>query len=121
MFVAFCGYRVLHVIERWAWVPVVLAFILLTSFGGRHLGAATSFASDVPATAANVLSFLSIIVGFTISWSGCSGDFNTYMRCGIYYFAFFFCPTDLLSLTARTFPQLPSRSTPSSASTCRAA
>ncbi|GAA6003708.1 uncharacterized protein JCM10292_000696 [Rhodotorula paludigena] len=80
MFVSFCGYRVLHLVERWLWLPIMISFVLLAGFGGRHLGAATSFASDIPATAANVLSFVSIVVGFTISWSGCSADFNTYMR-----------------------------------------
>ncbi|GAA5967699.1 hypothetical protein JCM11641_005739 [Rhodosporidiobolus odoratus] len=80
MVISFCGYRVLHAVERWAWLPVVFSFILLAGFGGRHLGAATSFAVDEPASAANVLTFLSIVVGFTISWSGCSADFNTYMR-----------------------------------------
>lgn len=81
MGISFCGYKVLHHVERWAWLPVILSFVLLAGFGGRHLGAATTFASEAPATAANVLSFLSIIVGFTISWSGCSADFNTYMKC----------------------------------------
>jgi len=80
MFISFCGYRVLHMIERWAWLPIIISFILLTAFGARHLDAAPSFASDVPATAASVLSFISIVVGFTISWSGCSSDFNTWMR-----------------------------------------
>ncbi|POY75118.1 hypothetical protein BMF94_1748 [Rhodotorula taiwanensis] len=80
MLVSFCGYRVLHVMERWAWIPVTLAFILLAGFGARHLGSAPSFAAGEPATAGMVLSFVSIIVGFTISWSGCAADFNTYMR-----------------------------------------
>lgn len=86
MFVSFCGYRVLHLVERWLCtsrhvaslysrsantprispgLPIMISFVLLAGFGGRHLGAATSFASDIPATAANVLSFVSIVVGFT--------------------------------------------------------
>ncbi|GAA5865725.1 hypothetical protein JCM8547_002758 [Rhodosporidiobolus lusitaniae] len=110
MFISFCGYKVLHVVERWAWLPVVLAFILLAGFGGRHLGYATSFATEAPATAANVLSFLSIIVGFTISWSGCSADFNTYMRPDIpsttvclYTFAGLYLPCCLIQLMGAAF------------------
>ncbi|GAA6041126.1 hypothetical protein JCM8097_004128 [Rhodosporidiobolus ruineniae] len=110
MIISFCGYRVLHSVERWAWLPVVLAFILLAGFGGRHLGAATSFAVDTPATAANVLSFLSIIVGFTISWSGCSADFNTYMRPDIpshvvtlYTFAGLYLPCVLIQILGAAF------------------
>ncbi|GAA5902554.1 hypothetical protein JCM6882_009315 [Rhodosporidiobolus microsporus] len=110
MVISFCGYRVLHLIERWAWLPVIIAFILLSGFGGRHLGAATSFATDAPATAANVLSFLSIIIGFTISWSGCSADFNTYMKPDIpstvvclYTFAGLYLPCVLIQILGAAF------------------
>ncbi|GAA5820669.1 hypothetical protein JCM11251_003105 [Rhodosporidiobolus azoricus] len=110
MVISFCGYRVMHAIERWAWLPVIIAFILLSGFGGRHLTAAPSFASDVPATAANVLSFLSIIVGFTISWSGCSADFNTYMKPDIpsltvclYTFAGLYLPCVLIQILGAAF------------------
>ncbi|GAA5999823.1 hypothetical protein JCM10207_005927 [Rhodosporidiobolus poonsookiae] len=110
MVISFCGYRILHAFERWAWLPVVLAFILLIGFGGRHLGAATSFATDTPATAANVLSFISIVVGFTISWSGCSADFNTYMRPDVpsstvvlYTFAGLYLPCCLIQLVGAAF------------------
>jgi len=46
-------------------LPILISFILLAAFGARQLDAAPSFASGVPATAANVLSFISIVVGFT--------------------------------------------------------
>ncbi|BGP08513.1 hypothetical protein JCM10049v2_004360 [Rhodotorula toruloides] len=110
MFISFCGYRVLHAVERWAWLPVILAFILLTGFGGRHLGSATSFAKDVPATAANVLSFISIVVGFTISWGGCSADFNTYMHptvpsylVFVYTFLGLYLPCALIQILGAAF------------------
>lgn len=77
MLISFCGYRVLHAAERYAWILVILSFILLAGFGGRHLGTATAFAADVPATAANILSWASLVVGFSLSWCGCSADFNT--------------------------------------------
>ncbi|BGP48622.1 hypothetical protein JCM10450v2_004498 [Rhodotorula kratochvilovae] len=110
MLISFCGYRVLHTIERWAWLPIFLSFILLAGFGGRQLGAATSFAADIPATAANVLSFISIIVGFTISWSGCSADFNTYMRpevpsflVFVYTFLGLYLPCALIQILGAAF------------------
>ncbi|KAM0753397.1 hypothetical protein T439DRAFT_324040 [Meredithblackwellia eburnea MCA 4105] len=77
--ISFCGYRILHTIERWAWIPILISFILLAAFGGRHLGAALQFEA-APATAGSVLTFISIIIGFTISYSGMSADLNTYMR-----------------------------------------
>jgi purine-cytosine permease-like protein len=64
MLVSFCGYKVLHHLERWAWIPIIFSFIMLTAFGGRHLSASMDFpASD--ATPGLVLSFASIIVGFS--------------------------------------------------------
>lgn len=110
MLVSFCGYKVLHTMERWAWMPVLLAFIFLAGFGARHLGSAPSFAASEPATAGAVLSFISIVVGFTISWSGCSADFNTYMRPDIssirvclYTFAGLYLPCMLVQVMGAAF------------------
>jgi len=77
--IGFCGYKVLHIFERWAWIPVTIAFIIFTGVGGKHLG---DWPAPIPgpASAGRVLSFAAIIAGFSISWSGCSSDFNTYMR-----------------------------------------
>ncbi|SCZ88097.1 BZ3500_MvSof-1268-A1-R1_Chr2-1g04187 [Microbotryum saponariae] len=107
---SFCGYRVLHVFERWVWAPVLLAFILLAGFGGRHLGAATSYLDDVPATAGTILSFSSIIVGFSLSWCGCAADFNTYQRSTVsstkvfvYTFVGLYLPCALLQMMGAAF------------------
>lgn len=90
MVISFFGYRVLHACERWACefffflsffplrsrssaqfsrsilagIPVCLAFVLLAGFGGRHLGAAASF-NVGQSTKGGILSFISIVVGFT--------------------------------------------------------
>lgn len=82
MIVSFFGYKVLHALERWACafsslrvltassrlvlsgIPVIFSFIMLCAFGGRHLGSANAFV-NIPATAATVLSFASIVVGFS--------------------------------------------------------
>ncbi|GAA5979685.1 hypothetical protein JCM5350_003812 [Sporobolomyces pararoseus] len=111
MVISFFGYRVLHACERWAWLPVTIAFILLAAFGGRHLGAATSFNADTGTSSkGGILSFISIIVGFTLSWSGCSADFNSYMRPDIaktkvFIYTFFglYLPACLLQLLGAAF------------------
>lgn len=47
-------------------IPVIISFILLAGFGGRHLGAATSYnAGAGTGTAGNILSWASIVVGFS--------------------------------------------------------
>ncbi|GAA6062767.1 hypothetical protein JCM10212_006880 [Sporobolomyces blumeae] len=109
MAISFFGYRVLHACERWAWIPICISFVLLAGFGGRHLGAATSYAVG-ESTAGGVLSFISIVVGFTISWSGCSADFNSYMRpdvpklrVAVYTFLGLYLPCCLLQILGAAF------------------
>ncbi|GAA6022870.1 hypothetical protein JCM11491_007025 [Sporobolomyces phaffii] len=109
MIISFFGYRVLHACERWAWIPVCLAFVLLAGIGGRHLGAAASY-NVGQSTTGGILSFISIIVGFTLSWSGCSADFNSYMRpdisktkVAVYTFLGLYLPACLLQLLGAAF------------------
>lgn len=64
MVIGFCGYKVLHTLEKWAWIPVIGSFVLLTAFGGRHLGMAKEYEPGMT-TPGNVLSFASIVVGFS--------------------------------------------------------
>ena len=63
-------------------MPVLVAFIVLLGVSGSKLSSAFAFEST-PTTAANVLSFASIVVGFSLSWAGCSADFNTYLPSDI--------------------------------------
>lgn len=98
--ISWTGYRMLHAFERYACtfcpilsrtaadrvcssgIPVTIAFIILLGVSGSKLPSALAFES-VPTTAANVLSFASIVVGFSLSWAGCSADFNTYLPSDI--------------------------------------
>lgn len=65
---------------------------------------------SIPATAGSVLSFAAIIVGFSISWSGCSSDFCTYMvptisstKVFVYTFFGLYLPSMLLQLIGAAF------------------
>ncbi|ORY84106.1 NCS cytosine-purine permease [Leucosporidium creatinivorum] len=109
MIISFCGYRILHACERWAWIPVIFSFILLAGFGGRHLGAATAYQPG-PATSANILSWASLVIGFSLSWCGCSADFNTYMHRSVsslkiffYTFAGLYLPCALIQTLGAAF------------------
>jgi len=77
LLVSFCGYRVLHWYERFAWVPVLVAFLVALGTGGKHLKNPV----PVPAgTAPAVLSFAAVVAGFTITYAPLSSDFTCYLR-----------------------------------------
>jgi NCS1 nucleoside transporter family len=75
--IAFFGFRVLHVYERWAWIPALIALIIATGCGGKGLGQQT----EVPAaTAPQILSFGGLVAGFMLPWAALASDFSTYMH-----------------------------------------
>lgn len=76
LLVSFCGFSVLHWYERIAWFPVVVTFAIALGLGGKNLSGTTF----EPATARGVLSFVSTLAGFTITWTPLASDFTIYYR-----------------------------------------
>ncbi|KAH7089455.1 permease for cytosine/purines, uracil, thiamine, allantoin-domain-containing protein [Paraphoma chrysanthemicola] len=77
LIIAFCGFRVLHHYERWAWIPAVIALIITTGCGGKSL----SQQVEAPAaTASQILSFGGLVAGFMLPWAALASDFSTYMH-----------------------------------------
>ena len=77
MVICFLGFRVLHWYERVAWVPALIAIIVATGCGGKHL----SNQVDVPsADAPTVLTYAGLVAGFLIPWAALASDFITYME-----------------------------------------
>lgn len=37
MQVTFCGYKVLYTYERFAWIPIVMVYLVALGCGGKHL------------------------------------------------------------------------------------
>lgn len=77
LLISFCGFNVLHMYERWAWIPSLIAIIIATGCGGKHLH---EQAPTEPATAQAVLSFGMIVASYMIPWACLSSDFVTYIR-----------------------------------------
>ncbi|KAI1495779.1 NCS1 nucleoside transporter [Biscogniauxia marginata] len=77
MLVSFCGYFFLHSYEKFAWVPAVIAIVIVTGCGGSHLH---DQAPTEPATAASVLSFGGVIASYMIPYATLSSDFTTYLN-----------------------------------------
>ena len=75
--IAFCGFRVLHHYERWAWIPALIALVIATGCGGKSL----SQQVEAPvATAPQILSFGGLVAGFMLPWAALASDFSTYMH-----------------------------------------
>lgn len=75
--IAFLGYRVVHVYERWAWIPALVAIVVATGTGGHLL---REQAPAAPATAAGVLTFACVVMSFTLTWSTMVSDFAVYVH-----------------------------------------
>ncbi|KAG6331535.1 hypothetical protein ID866_7555 [Astraeus odoratus] len=75
--VTFFGYRFLHWYESVAWIPNVVAFIVMLALGYPHLHANQS--TPVPApTVASVLSFASTLAASMLSWCTMTPDYGVY-------------------------------------------
>ncbi|KAJ4369949.1 hypothetical protein N0V83_005713 [Neocucurbitaria cava] len=98
--ISFCGFRVLHIYERWAWIPALVALIIAAGCGGKSL----SQQVEAPAaTAAQVLSFGGLVASFMLPWAALASDFSTYMhpmaprhRIALYTYTGLSLPTILL-------------------------
>jgi NCS1 nucleoside transporter family len=77
MLVCFCGFNVLHTYERYAWIPALIAIIVATGTGGKHLHEQVAVE---PAAASTVLSFGALVAGYLIPWGALASDFATYME-----------------------------------------
>jgi len=75
--ISFCGFKVLHVYERWAWIPALIALVIATGCGASGLRQQVQV---VPATAPQILSFGGLVAGFMLPWAALASDFSTYMH-----------------------------------------
>ncbi|CAD0010208.1 unnamed protein product, partial [Aureobasidium pullulans] len=76
MLVCFCGFKILHRYERFAWIPALIAIVIATGTGGKHLSNQAAFETPEAST---ILSFSALIAGFLIPWAALAGDFAVYM------------------------------------------
>jgi purine-cytosine permease-like protein len=98
--ISFCGFKVLHVYENFAWIPALIAIVIATGCGGANL----SKQVVVPAaTAPQVLSFGGLVASFMLPWAALASDFSTYLhpkaptfRVAFYTYAGLALPTVLL-------------------------
>ncbi|KIH89741.1 hypothetical protein SPBR_08978 [Sporothrix brasiliensis 5110] len=76
LFVSFCGYKVLHVYEKYSWAPALLAIVVATGCGGKHLKEQTAVDAS---PAAAVVSFGMVVASYMLPWAAIASDFFTYV------------------------------------------
>lgn len=76
LFVSFCGFRILHIYETYAFIPAIISVVIATGCAGS--GLKKQAAPAEPATAADVLNFGMIVASYQIPWAALSSDFTTY-------------------------------------------
>ena len=64
--------------ENFAWIPNVIALPVLLGLAGRHLDTST-FLAVPPSSAAQIISFGSVVASAIISWCPITQD------CGVYH------------------------------------
>ncbi|KAH6677794.1 purine-cytosine permease FCY21 [Plectosphaerella plurivora] len=73
--ISFCGYRILHFYETYAFIPAVIAIVIATGTGGSHLHDQVVLPA---ATAPQVFNYAMIVASYMIPWAAIASDLTTY-------------------------------------------
>ena len=73
--VSFMGYRVVHIYEKYSWMPVAVIFLIYAVQVGRF-GENGSWGGTGEIEAASVLSFGAAVLGFAIGWVSLAADYS---------------------------------------------
>lgn len=84
------GFKILHLFEKWSWVPTVVIFLVIAVQMGRSHNFTAGTMGHGATEAGNVLSFGATIYGYATGWTSMSSDYTVYMkkstsRAGIYW------------------------------------
>ena len=71
---ALLGYRVIHLWQRWQWIPNLIAILIAVGYGGKELRNQTGGKDP---TVREVLSFGSLMAGYFMTFGGTVSDFAT--------------------------------------------
>jgi purine-cytosine permease-like protein len=74
---ALFGYKVIHIWQRWHWVPNAIALIIAVGCGGKDL---VQQAEVPPPTAKQIISYGSLMAGYFLTFGGTVSDFTIYHR-----------------------------------------
>lgn len=72
------GYQIVHVYERYAWIPQLIAFSILAGVAGPKFDLSTPTVGDTNTRIAARLSFFSLCLSAAITYSGGAADYFVY-------------------------------------------
>lgn len=72
------GYKVVHVYEKWSWIPVTAIFIVVIVQFSRSGTFTYQHPTSGPAEAASVLSLGASVFGFGTGWTSYAADYTVY-------------------------------------------
>lgn len=73
---SFCGFRVLHYFETYAFIPAVITLAIAAGCGGSELKKQAAPPTD--ATSQAVLGFGMIVASYMLPWAAIASDLTTY-------------------------------------------
>ncbi|KAI1774489.1 permease for cytosine/purines, uracil, thiamine, allantoin-domain-containing protein [Hypoxylon cercidicola] len=76
MVIGFMGYRVMHFFTRWAWIPALIAIVILIGAAGDQLWQQAP-AETQPAQ--GYLGMVAFAAGNMVTWGNVAGDYACYM------------------------------------------
>lgn len=80
------GYKLIHSLQRWLWIPMWTAFGLLYGLGLTRAGPISSVLSNPEAESTAVMSFFALIYSATALWPLAAGDFTVKQVCRVIIF-----------------------------------
>ncbi|KAI4521130.1 hypothetical protein K525DRAFT_285282 [Schizophyllum commune Loenen D] len=73
--VSFMGYRVVHLYEKYSWIPVFVIFIIYAGEIGAHVDVG-AWGGSGQVEAASVLSYGASVAGFALGWTSLAADYS---------------------------------------------
>lgn len=79
LLVSFSGIRILHLFERWLWLPVLICFCILIGLAGTGPEGLHIPTNDAPLEARAVLGMGAVVAGYLVAWAPLGSDVTHYI------------------------------------------
>ncbi|CDF88063.1 BN860_01442g1_1 [Zygosaccharomyces bailii CLIB 213] len=79
LLVTFFGYRVIHLYEKYSWIPTFAVFLVIIACLKKNNSFSNGPWTGGPTTAGNVLSFGCSVFGFAAGWTTYAADYTVYL------------------------------------------